>query len=833
VASKKIKKNPSKKNQQVTIPSKDKEDNKEINQTKQARKGNFFSRPILPGPWQTNAIIFVLLVIGATFLYLGDLHLGFFSVDDAGYITNNPWIKKLNAENIVHIFTTPYFANYSPFHLLSYSLDYALGGGNPFVFHLSSNIWAAIVAGFVFLTGLALTGNRIVGIAAAILFAVHPAHVEAIVWISSRKDLVAATFALPSLLAYLKYRKGGKTLWYIISLVLFAFALLGKLSVATFSAVFLAHDLFIEKRSLVKSLIDKIPFVAVTLIIALAVSSAQPISGNRPDPYVYLVALGQSLWLLTGFGSYVVYRVPPQPASMGLEVLSTLLLLAIFLFPLLLRKRWPLVTVLIYWILFGWIPAQVLSFVHPVTDRYLFFPSVAATILIAWAVITTAKKLGNRGLIAAIVLLLVVASLWLRATLNYLSEWRDPRSVWFAATSKSSDVEVAYSMGGHYLDMASRLGSTPRGTRLTESEAKSLASLVWENDPRLPALLSEWSSGKHSGPMENEFQKSLRSLAWDDFEQAAKLKIGRALPLLYFRRGVLLLDEGKLPEAKKELLYAIDETSRFTFSEVSEEILVSSHNALGVIAFKEGDFRGALRWYKLAEEEQTRFGGNWIPDIAEKRKKMEGTVSLQSGDIHPSKIIDPEAAYSLGMHYLDVIERLGTTPKGGTPLSKSEAELIANEVWKGNPNLPVLLSEWEKGQHGTATEKSFQNDLKDLAWKAFEAAIHSKGKQTMPNLYFRRGMILGERNDLKGAQKEFLTAVDEASREPDINIKQETTVLSHDALGIVAWKSGDYRGALQWFKLVEEEQARFGTQWVRDIASKKQQMEAMIVSKTK
>ena len=38
---------------------------------------------------------------------------------------------------------------------------------------------------------------------------VHPAHVEAVAWISSRKDLVAAAFLLACVLAYLKYRQRG------------------------------------------------------------------------------------------------------------------------------------------------------------------------------------------------------------------------------------------------------------------------------------------------------------------------------------------------------------------------------------------------------------------------------------------------------------------------------------------------------------------------------------------------------------------------------------------------------------------------------------------------
>ena len=141
--------------------------NKELSQKRSYPKSNFTSRPLFPGSRQSNALIFVLIVIAAAVLYVGDLSLDFFSLDDPGYVINDPWIKKLSVENITHIFTTPYFANYSPFHLLSYSIDYAIAGNSPFAFHLSSNIWGAIVAGFVFLSALALTGNRLVAIAAA------------------------------------------------------------------------------------------------------------------------------------------------------------------------------------------------------------------------------------------------------------------------------------------------------------------------------------------------------------------------------------------------------------------------------------------------------------------------------------------------------------------------------------------------------------------------------------------------------------------------------------------------------------------------------------------
>ncbi|PYI57877.1 MAG: hypothetical protein DMC59_09935 [Verrucomicrobia bacterium] len=563
-------------------------------QKRSARTAARIAGPLLPGTWQTNAATFVALTIASAFLYIGMLRVGFLSLDDPQYVVNNPWIRSFSLQNLQHIFTTPYFANYSPFHLLSYVLDYAFAGASPFVFHLSSNIWGGLVAGFVFLIALALTGNRIVSVAASLLFIVHPAHVEAIAWVASRKDLVAAAFALPSFLTYLRYRQGGANArwWYISSVALFLVAVAGKLSVATFPAVFVAHDLLVEKRPLARSLLDKVPFVVAAAVFALVVASAQPPTGHRPMPYAMLAAFALRGWLLT-----------------------------------LLCRCWPMAVVLVYWILFAFVPSQGLAFQHPVTDRYLFFPSVAAVILIAWALIKTSERFGRRGLFAAIGLLAIISIAWTRTTLAYLGEWRDPRSVWYGATQKSSDPEAYYNLGAYYQDMAGRLGKTQRGAPLPKGKAEALAAAVWPGDPRLPQLLSEWQQGQQGGPIEQEFKHHLRRLAWDAYEQRIRNKGILALPNVYFRRGLILSDDGDTQGARKEFLAAADEAAKFPYAEVRNETLVRSHNALGITAWQEGNFLEAMRWLKMAEEEQTRTGGNWVPDITANRKRLEGIIA--------------------------------------------------------------------------------------------------------------------------------------------------------------------------------------------------------------
>src|SRR5437879_3075235 len=43
------------------------------------------------------------------------------------------------------------------------------------------------------------------------------------------------------------------------------------------------------------------------------------------------------------------------------------------------------------------VSARSLSFIHPVTGRYLFFPSVAAVILVAWGAVAAGGRLGRGG----------------------------------------------------------------------------------------------------------------------------------------------------------------------------------------------------------------------------------------------------------------------------------------------------------------------------------------------------------------------------------------------------------------------------------------------------
>jgi hypothetical protein len=591
------------------------------------RKSNQPTVSVVPGSWQRNSGIVLLCIIATAVLYAGDLHLGFFRIDDQQYVVSNPWIQGITWKNLSQILSNPYYLNYSPLHLLSYVLDDAAGGLNPYVFHLSSNLWAGVVAGLVYLVALALTRQLITAVVAALLFIVHPAHVEAVAWISNRKDLVAAAFVLPCVLAYLKYRQRGSIGWYIVSLLLFLFALLGKLSVAAFPAVLLVIDLAREKRPLTRSLFDKIPFLVLAATIAVAVHHAQPSTGLQPDQAIHAKAFLQSLWLLSGLGNYVIYRVPPMPGDSLSQFVALGILAGLFVLPWFLRKRYPVATLSSYWILFTYLPTQVLPFSYPVTDRYLFLPSVGAVILTAWMLIKAADHCGRWKVLAATTLVMVVSFVWLMKTVSYLSEWRDPQSVWFAATRKSDDVHVYYELGWEYREKAASFGMRPRNDPLHPEDAKQYASVVWKEESRLPQLLTELAENQHSGPVEKAFKEYLLAKAAENFDEAVTRKGAHVMPDLFLSRGVCFLDKGDMQSAKKEFLAGIDEASALPYSEGQQEALIGCHYNLAVADQRLGHSKEALFWIRLAEEEQDKLGRTVLPEITPGRQKLESITT--------------------------------------------------------------------------------------------------------------------------------------------------------------------------------------------------------------
>jgi len=151
----------------------------------------------------------VLLVLLA---YLPSLRGGFFS-DDFFYVVGNQTLQSLPLTRLWEPFvgrTNP--IEFLPIRDLSYRIDMALFGLEPVGYHLHNLLLYALCCVATWLCCRATL--RLLGVAGrpgawmsavvTILFAVHPAHVETVAWISGRKELLSGLFALLALWQFAK-----------------------------------------------------------------------------------------------------------------------------------------------------------------------------------------------------------------------------------------------------------------------------------------------------------------------------------------------------------------------------------------------------------------------------------------------------------------------------------------------------------------------------------------------------------------------------------------------------------------------------------------------------
>jgi tetratricopeptide (TPR) repeat protein len=191
-----------------------------------------------------------LLVAACILTYANGLS-GAYTYDDKAIVRDNPRIR--SPEAVRQIFTTSYFGGppgsgsaYRPLLLLSFAAQYGIHGSNPVFFHAGNVLLHAVATVLLWRLLLSLAIPRPVSCAAALLFAVHPVHVEAVTSMVGRGEIQAAVFVLLYLGAALRVGARRHTAAAIcLALACYAAGLLTKESAAVAPAlaflVFLAQ----------------------------------------------------------------------------------------------------------------------------------------------------------------------------------------------------------------------------------------------------------------------------------------------------------------------------------------------------------------------------------------------------------------------------------------------------------------------------------------------------------------------------------------------------------------------------------------------------------------
>jgi tetratricopeptide (TPR) repeat protein len=213
-------------------------------------------------------------------VYAGTWSHPFVNFDDDVTIVNLELIRELSFARLPAFFEPAIrrgLPEYMPLKNLSYAVDYALFGLWAPGFRVQQQLWylASVLLFFLWTRALLVElaeRGRLVGItpgraplaalAAALLFALHPAHVESVTWLSGRKDVLSGAFMLGALLCAWR----GSRAWLGGALVCTVLALLSKPTAVILPGLLLLQDL-LRERPLRALLRERGAFHALCLVL--------------------------------------------------------------------------------------------------------------------------------------------------------------------------------------------------------------------------------------------------------------------------------------------------------------------------------------------------------------------------------------------------------------------------------------------------------------------------------------------------------------------------------------------------------------------------------------
>lgn len=251
---------------------------------------------------QKAPIILAGIIIISFIAFSPSLKNGFTNWDDPALIIDNSLIKELSLHNIKRIFTEVYFANYQPLHLFSYMLEYKAFGLNPVGYHRVSLLMHLINVVLVYLFILKLSSNnKIVSLVTALLWSISPMRTESVCWAAERKDMLYSIFFFAALITYISYVKinsvfeASKSLpknkiklkYLILTFIFFILSVFSKTMAVSIVPVFFLIDYYYNRKFSYQTILEKIPFILLALVMGMVSISASKNEGSISSNLVF------------------------------------------------------------------------------------------------------------------------------------------------------------------------------------------------------------------------------------------------------------------------------------------------------------------------------------------------------------------------------------------------------------------------------------------------------------------------------------------------------------------------------------------------------------------
>ena len=365
------------------------------------------------------------------------LNNGFTNWDDEFYVQNNPLIQGPDWKGI---FTQQVNDNYHPLTIISLAINFQLSGLSPFSYLLFNLLLHLVNTCLVFYFIWLISGKKDwVAMLTAILFGIHPMHVESVAWVSERKDVLYTLFFLLSLIQYWKYLQTEKPVKLWTCLLLFILSLFSKPAAIILPFILFLLDYWKGRPYSKKLILEKIPFLIFSIlfaIITLHVQSKQAIVSTEVFPVwerLFFASYGVMIYLFRFFVPYPLsaFHPFPFPDNLGWQItISPLIVIALTVFLWYKRKNKLIVFSILFYFLNLLLVLQLISIGNAiVAERYTYVPYIGLAFLFSLLLNNYANRFfKSLRWIAPAVIILVFGIISFQRTKvwnNSLALWND------------------------------------------------------------------------------------------------------------------------------------------------------------------------------------------------------------------------------------------------------------------------------------------------------------------------------------------------------------------------------------------------------------------------
>jgi len=428
--------------------------------------------------------LFLVMAIIAVYWQVGDHD--FINYDDNLYVTINPHVQAgLTLDSITWAFTSTRASNWHPLTWISHMLDFQIYGMSPGQHHLTNMLFHILNTLLLFFVFKRMTKDLWQSGFVAALFALHPLHVESVVWLAERKDVLSTFFWILTLWSYVRYVERSDFNRYLPVLFFFILGLMAKPMIVTLPFVLLLLDYWPLKRFRLGLSEDgqgcrpkpfyfgmvweKLPlfFLAagssvITYMVqkstgAVSTLAVIPVHVRIANAIVsYVRYIGKMIWPhnLTILYPYPKSIILWQVAGAGM------LLAAITVVVFRMVKTKPYVAVGWFWFLGTLVPVigLVQAGSQAMADRYTYVPLIGLFIIVAWGVPDILGKWRYKKKILA-VSSVIVLSVFMICTWFQVGKWRNSMTLFQNAVDVTENNYVAYEKLGEALAEQGKMDS--------------------------------------------------------------------------------------------------------------------------------------------------------------------------------------------------------------------------------------------------------------------------------------------------------------------------------------------------------------------------------------